>query len=352
MSESDPIVVCIAFPGIHDERHLEALRAIDRRIEPVVLPVDAGASFAGQTASQPHAEPPPWAIGRAKERAAMLARTHVLVALHTPADLPALAPNLRWIQGIGAGVEQFAKAGVPAEGVVVTNASGVGARSMSEWVLARLLQVWKRFPESDALQREGRWKQTYGRTFAGSTIGVVGLGHIGCEVATRVRALGARVLGTRRSARPGDSSDVADALFPLDRLHEMLAQCDAVVVTAPETPETHHMIGADAFAAMRDATMLVNVARGSLVDEAALLAALESGRISWAALDVFETEPLPEDSPFWTHPRVLVTGHSSPSIDRYMDDVFELLLENMQRWVKNEPLRNQIDPVLLGFGEH
>jgi phosphoglycerate dehydrogenase-like enzyme len=123
-----------------------------------------------------------------------------------------------------------------------------------------------------------------------------------------------------------------------------------VVVTAPATPETRHLIGAEAFAAMRDGTMLVNVARGSLVDESALLDALESGRISWAALDVFETEPLPAHSPFWTHPRVLVTGHSSPSVDRYMDDVFELLLDNLQRWVSGEPLRNQIDPVQLGFG--
>lgn len=350
MTETDSIVVCIAFPGIHDERHLEALRAIDPRIVPVVLPVDEDANFAGQTASEPHPEPPPWGTGCAAERAALLARTNVLVALHTPQDLPALAPNLRWIQGIGAGVEQFAKAGVPAEGVLITNASGVGARSMAEWVLGRILQVWKRFPESDALQRERRWKQTYGRTFAGSTVGVVGLGHIGSAVAVRARALGARVVGTRRSAKPGDESEGVDALFPLDQLHAMLGECDAVVVTAPATPETHHLIGAEAFAAMRDGTMLVNVARGSLVDESALLDALESGRISWAALDVFETEPLPAHSPFWTHPRVLVTGHSSPSVDRYMDDVFELLLDNLQRWVSGEPLRNQIDPVQLGFG--
>jgi len=350
VSETDRIVVCLAFPGIHEARHLEALRALDPRIEPVVLPVDPGASFAGQTASEPHPEPPPWATGCAGERAAMLARTHVLVALHTPARLPALAPSLRWIQGIGAGVEQFAKAGVPAEGVVVTNASGVGARSMAEWVLARLLQIWKRFPESDALQRERRWKQTYGRTFAGSTVGVVGLGHIGGEVAVRARALGARVLGTRRSARPGDSSDVVDALFPLSGLHEMLGQCDAVVVTAPATPETRHLMGAEAFAALRPGTVFVNVARGSLVDESALLAALESGRVAWAALDVFETEPLPADSPFWLHPRVLVTAHCSPSVDRYMDDVFELLLENLRRWVRGEPLRNRVDTTLLGFG--
>ena len=350
MPENDPIVLCIGIPGIDQDRHFDALRAIDPRIEPVVLPVDPGASFMGTPASEPHPEPPPWALGCADARAEMLARTHVFVSLHVPDGLAERAPRLQWIQGIGAGVEQFAKAGVPAEGIRITNASGVGARSMSEWVIGRLLQVWKRFPESDALQRERHWKQTYGRTFADSVIGVVGLGHIGMAVAQRATALGARVLGTRRRARPGDSSEFVETIYPLDRLHDMLGECDAVVVAAPATPETHHMIAADEFAAMRDGTMLVNVARGSLVDEAAMIDALETGRISWAALDVFETEPLPDESPLWTHPRVLVTGHSSPSVDRYMDDIFEILLENVRRWVRDEPLRNEIDPKTLGFG--
>ena len=352
MPDNDAIVLCIGIPGIQEDRHLDALRAIDPRIEPVVLPVDPGAKFMGRTVLEPHPEPPPWAVGCADARAEMLARTHILVSLHAPAGLPDLAPQLQWVQGIGAGVEQFAKAGIPAEGVHVTTASGVGARSMSEWVIGRLLQVWKRFPESDALQRERRWKQTYGRTFADSVIGVVGLGHIGLAVAERATALGARVLGTRRRALPGESCDFVEKIHPLSELHAMLGECDAVVVAAPATPETRHMIGAEAFAAMRDGTMLVNVARGSLVDEKALLEALDSGRVSWAALDVFETEPLPDDNPLWTHPHVLVTGHSSPSLDRYMDDIFEILLDNVRRWVKGEPLRNEIDPKTLGFGEH
>jgi phosphoglycerate dehydrogenase-like enzyme len=350
MSDTESFVICIAFPPLTQTRHLDALRAIDPRIEPLPLPTDPGANFMARTAIEPHDEPPPWGIGVAHERAEILARSDALVALHTPDRLPDLMPRLRWIQGIGAGIEQFAKAGVPAEGVRISNASGIGARSMSEWVIGRLLQVWKRFPESDALQREGIWKQTYGRTFADSVVGVVGLGHIGSAVAERARALGARVLATRRTARAGDTSPVADALYPLSELHAMLAECDAVVVAAPATPETHHLIDARAIAAMKPGAMLVNVARGSLVDESALVDALESEHVSWAALDVFEVEPLPEASPLWGHPRALVTAHSSPSVDRYMDDVFEIVLENVRRFARGEPLVNEVDPKLLGFG--
>jgi phosphoglycerate dehydrogenase-like enzyme len=225
----------------------------------------------------------------------------------------------------------------------------VSAGSMAEWVLGRLLQIWKRFREADVYQREHRFERAYGRTFNGTVVGIVGLGSIGCAVSERVRPLGARVLGLKRSHRPGDTSEYADELFGPDQLHEMLARCDAVVVAAPATPETEHLMDAKAFAAMPTGSTLVNVARGSLVDEAALQQALESGHLGAAALDVFEQEPLPADSPLWDVPNLYASGHSSVSVDRYIDDVFDLFEDNLKRYAAGAALRNRIDMQALGF---
>ncbi len=345
------IVVCLGYPALLADRFQERVRAIDPRIEVVGLPVDEDSDWATATVDLPHAEPPPWALGSADARREALARAEVLIQLHTPDDLMQLAPRLRWLQGIGAGVDQFAKAGVTRECVCVTNASGVGARSISEFVIGRLLQIWKRFPEAEDFQRRHEYVRTYGRTFAGSVIGIVGLGAIGEAVAVRARALGLRVLGLRRSAgRPGASSGSADELFRPDQLHEMLAQCDAIVIAAPATPDTHHLIDRAAFDAMKPGAVLVNVARGSLVEEDAIPDAIASGQLSAAALDVFDPEPLAPESPLWDTPGVFVSAHSAVSVDRYIDDVFDLFEDNLRRYAAGEPMRNIVDMEALGFG--
>ena len=343
------VVLCIGYPALQGPRRIERLRALDPRVEVVTLPVDADGEWVSVPPKDPHDEPPPWARGVADQRRRALARAEALLALHAPKELMRLAPRLRWIQGVGAGVEQFAKAGVPREGVAVTNASGVGSASMAEFVIGRLLQVWKRFREAERHQEAHEYVRTYGRTFAGSTVGVVGLGSIGRAVAERARALGARVLGLRRGASPGADRGPADELFGPERLHELLARSDAVVVAAPETPETRHLIDAAALSAMRPGCVLVNVARGSLVDEAALVTALTTGHVAAAALDVFEQEPLPPESPLWDLPNVYVSAHSSVSVDRYLDDVFDLFVENAGRYLRGEALRNRVDTAVLGF---
>ncbi len=346
---SDRIVFCLGYPALQDPGRVRRLRDLDPRVEVVTLPVDPEGEWLTVPPKDPHEEPPAWAVGVASERRRVLAQAHVLFALHTPQDLMHLAPRLRWVQGIGAGVEQFAKAGVTRDRVVVTNASGVSSASMAEFVIGRLLQVWKRFREADRHQEEHAYERIYGRTFTGSTVGIVGMGSIGRAVAERARALGARVLGQRRSARAGGDPGPADELFGPEGLHEMLALCDAVVVAAPETPETFHLIDAAALAAMKPGTMLVNVARGSLVDEAALVAALTTGHVAAAALDVFEQEPLPPESPLWDLPNVYVSAHSSVSVDRYLDDVFDLFVDNAARYLRGEELRNRVDMAVLGF---
>jgi phosphoglycerate dehydrogenase-like enzyme len=341
-------MVCLGFPAFHDERFVERLRALPG-VEPVILPIDEGGQWLGVEPGYPVPEPPPWAEGVADVRREVLARAHVLVALHAPENLSVQAPALRWVQGIGAGMEQFARAGVKRDRVVVTNASGVSSASMAEWVVGRLLQVWKRFREADEHQEEHAFVRTYGRTFGGSTIGIVGLGAIGCAVSERVRALGCRVLGMKRSAHAGATSEYADVLYPPEQLHDMLRECDAVIVSAPATPETHHIIDAAALEAMPEHAVLVNVARGSLVDEAALVAAMRSRSIAAAVLDVFDREPLPPEDPLWDLPGVYISAHSSVSVDRYADDVFDLVFDNVERYVEDRPLRNLLDMEALGF---
>src|SRR5262245_17764048 len=151
-----PIVVCLGYPALMSPEHVARVEAIDRRFEAVGLPVDPDSNWIRISPAEPHPEPPPWAKGVAAERKAALARCEVLIALHTPAQLPSLAPKLRWVHGVGAGVEQFAAAGLAADRCVLTNSSGLSAGSMAEFVIARLLAIWKRFPEMAELQRSHR----------------------------------------------------------------------------------------------------------------------------------------------------------------------------------------------------
>ena len=353
-ASDDKIVVCLGYPAVTSPAHIERLRAIDPRIEPLVLPVDPDGDWMGVDNGDPHPEPPPWAQNCADERRAVLARSEVLIALLVSADLQQHAPKLRWVQSVGAGVEQFAKAGVRRGDVVVTNASGLSAPSMAEFVVGRLLQVWKHFRELDEHQQDHEYVRSYGRSFAGSTIGIVGMGAIGRAVGERARALGCRVLGMRRSHAAGappsaDDAVVAHEMFAMTQLHEMVARCNAVVVAAPATGDTQHLIDAEALAAMPRGVVVVNVARGSLLDEAAIVDALKSGHVGAAALDVFETEPLPPESPLWDAPNLYLSAHSSVSVDRYMTDVFDRFVANLERYVAKEPLTNVVDMDALGF---
>lgn len=344
----EPLRVCLGFPPFAQPQFLERLASLEG-VEARVLPIDPGADWGAEQAGIPYAEPPPWAKSVAAERETALSECHALVTLHTPDRLAERAPHLEWIQGAGAGVEQFSTAGVDQSRVILTNCSGVSAGSMSEWVLGRLLQVWKRFRETDAYQEKHLFERSYGRTFAGSTIGIIGLGGIGKAVASRVRALGCRTIGLKRSARPGDRSEEVDELFSTDRLHELLAQSDAVIVSAPATAETYHLIDAAALAAMPRHAVLVNVARGSLIDEKELARVMREEPLDAAILDVFDPEPLDASSPLWDLPNVYISAHSSVAVDRYMDDVFELFFENLEHFIAGRDLRNVIDMKSLGF---
>ncbi len=270
--------------------------------------------------------------------------------------LLARAPRLTWVHSATSGVERALTPAARERGIVVTNARGVFTRPIAEHVLMIILAVSRRLPQLLELQRERTWQPLQGVELRELTVGVVGYGSIGRAVASLAGAFGARVIALRRNLDgPADPAPAAqEDAFPFqpaperivgpDGLHALLAGSDIVVLAAPLTPETDGMIDAAALGAMRPDAWLINVARGRLVDDRALLRVLEEGRIGGAALDTFSEEPLPATSPFYDLPNVIVTPHTAWSSARVLDRSIELFCDNLRRFAAGEPLRNVVDP--------
>ena len=263
--------------------------------------------------------------------------------LDVPLDLPRVAPNLRFVQAIGSGVGQYVASHLPEGGIVLANGAGIGAPPIAEWVLARILQILKLLPVHDANARDHRWESALGSNLQGKSVSIIGLGAIGREVARRCRAFGVHLLGVRRRGQLGASDPDVDEVYGPDALHSVLGRSDVVVVAAPGTDATGNMFDSAAFAAMRPGSVFVNVARGTLVDEAALIRALASGHLRGAAIDVARTEPLPADDPLWDAPNLLISPHSSTSGEGYADRSFALFCTNLAHLVAGEPLVNVVD---------
>lgn len=256
------------------------------------------------------------------------------------------SPDLKWVQSGAAGVDNPVFGQIVAKGARLTTSHGQ-AIGMSEYVLAGVLDHFQRASERRAAQAAREWRRLTFREITGSRWLVIGFGAIGQAIAERARAFGAHVTGVRRRQAPHPA---ADRIAALGDLPGLLPEADVVVLAAPLTPETHHLADAAFFAAMRPGSVLVNVGRGSLVDEAALLAALDRGVPEHAVLDVFEAEPLPSDSRFWDHPRVSLTPHSSGMTAGQETRNDRLFLENLRRYLAGEPLLHEADPkdVLTG----
>jgi phosphoglycerate dehydrogenase-like enzyme len=325
---------------------LAALRAVDPAIEILEVPYVESVELRTQRGSSPGADLRHMAPELTPVQRDALGRVAVVLTLDLPFDVASVAPNLRWVQSLGAGVSQLLSAGLHEGGVRLTSAAGVTGVSISEFVIARLLQIWKRLPEIDASQANHRWVPAYGREVAGSTLGVVGLGGIGRQVAQRGHGLGMNVLACRRSAVPGDKDPDVDEVFPADTLHEMLGRCDAVAAAVPESAETVGLFGPAEFAAMRPGSLFMNVGRGSAVDEDALVGALNSGHLRAAAIDVVVAEPLPDDSPLWAVPNLYISSHCSASPDRLWSNLYELFRENVRRYIDGSPLINESDTAI------
>ena len=268
-------------------------------------------------------------------------QAQVVVSIDSPDSHIELLPNLQFFQGCSAGLDHVDVDGMLERGVSVASGSGIGAVSVAEFVFARFLQVWKNLRHFDEQQEARQWKQQFGAELTGKTLLIVGFGAIGSQIAKRAKAFDMHVVATKRSAKPGDTAEYVDDLRNAGELVELLAQADAVVSTLPASPETTDLYDAEMFDAMKPGVLFQNVGRGTHVVEADLIAALESGHLGAALLDVTRLEPVPEDSPLWDAPNMYVSPHSAVSIDRYQINAWNLFVENFARWRAGEMLINQ-----------
>jgi phosphoglycerate dehydrogenase-like enzyme len=243
------------------------------------------------------------------------------------------APRLRWLHASGAGVERYALAEIAGRGVMMTNSSGISAPNMAEHVLGMMIALTRRFPALMRSQAARRWRDTDTHRevneLQGQTLLVVGVGDIGQEVARRGAAFGMRVHGVRRRGDMPLAAGFA-RVFGTAELAESLADADHIVVTLPHTPGTRGLFNAAAFAAMKPGAMIYNVGRGPVIDTEALIAALESGHLDGAGLDVTDPEPLPAESPLWDMENVLITAHTSGATPRYWDRQEALIAETIR----------------------
>ncbi len=259
-------------------------------------------------------------------------------------------PRLRWIQATSAGVGQLAKrAGLTQRrDIVVTTASGVHARPLAEFAVLAMLVFGKDVLRYQAEQRARVWRRHAGEEMTGKVAAVVGAGRIGREVARLLRALDVHVIGVVRTLRERAAADVnADEVAAIDDLDAILPRVDAVVLATPHTPDTEGLLDARRIALLPERAIVVNIARGDVVDETALADALAAGRLRGAALDVFTTEPPPDTSPFWDLPNVLVSPHSASTVADENDRIVEIFCENLRAYLAGRPLRNVLDPDLL-----
>jgi phosphoglycerate dehydrogenase-like enzyme len=273
-----------------------------------------------------------------------------------------MAPGLRWVQVTSAGIDHLLNHPLFEDRTVtLTTTSGMHAVTMAEYAFGFMLTFAHRIPTMRARQTAHDWPRDAGQVYQprllrDSTLGIIGYGSIGREIARLARAFGMTVLAAKRDvmhpaaaaeyALPGTGDpdgSLAHRLYPAQALKSMLHECDFVVLATPRTAETQRMLDAETLAAMKPGAVLINLARGGLVDEKALIKALESGALGGAALDVFEAEPLPEDSPLWDAPRLIISPHIAGVMPDYMAHAAEVFLANMARFLEGEDLLNVVN---------
>ncbi len=283
----------------------------------------------------------------------------ILYAFNLSPNALEVAPGLRWLQLHSAGANHILDHPIMKSDVAITTVSGIHATPIAEYVFASILAFRWQVPLWTQCQREAKWPSNRWNLYArpelrDSTLGIVGYGSIGREVGRLGKAFGMRVLALRRSPgqaekgyaveQTGDpAGTIPERFFLPEEFHEMLPECDYVVISLPLTPETRHFIGEAELRAMRPNAYLVNIARGPIVDEQALVRALREGWVAGAGLDVFEREPLPDDSPLWPLENALISPHVAGFTPRYDERAAALFAENLNRYLVGQPLLNLVD---------
>ena len=300
-----------------EARHLEQIRAVDPRVR-VTLVTDQPKGTDG------------------------VASAEILVGWNIPREAVQRSAGLKWIHSTAAGVDQLLYPEIRARGIILTASMGIH-HQLVEHIFAFLLALERRLHVAMRLQLQRKWDRarTVGDELAGKTLGILGLGTIGQQLVRKAQAFDMRVIGTKRTptAIPG-----VDRVLPPDGLPQVLRESDAIVVALPLTPQTRGLIGERELQMMKPTAWFINVGRGPIVHEAALIQALRAGQIAGAALDVFEHEPLRSDSPLYDLENVILTPHVSGASPRYMDRAVPLFCENLARYLRGAPLRNLVDP--------
>lgn len=251
-------------------------------------------------------------------------------------------PRAKWLHSFSAGVDKILTPEVARSEVLLTNSSGVHATPIAEMILAYCLMFARGFTKTVGEQREHQWHKNYQTgEFRGSTVLIVGLGAIGTETARLCHAFGARVLAVARSAKK--KPVFVEKLEKSEKLGTLLPLADYVVITLPHTIETHHLFDKKKFGLMRPNAVVINIGRGGIINEKDLVEALQEGTIAGAGLDVFEKEPLPQESPLWNMPNVIITPHHSGLSLRYMDRAVEILCKNLKAYLNGQQLPNEVD---------
>ncbi|MBU8872183.1 D-2-hydroxyacid dehydrogenase [Reyranella sp. MMS21-HV4-11] len=262
-------------------------------------------------------------------------------------DIIPHATRLQFIQSISSGMDQYSREQLGAKGIRLASAAGVNARAVAEHALALILAVYRRLPEARDNQHKKVWRGMLGDLtqredeLGGKTLLIVGMGRIGSHLAKLAKAFDMKVIGVRRDPKAGPNG--ADEIYGMEDVVNLVSQADIVALTCALTPETTGLMSAAAFAAMKPSSVFVNVARGKVADEAALIKTMEANKIWAAALDVTAEEPLPAASPLWTLPNVFITPHTAGETRAYEDNVIDILIENLDRlWRGEATLRNQV----------
>lgn len=256
------------------------------------------------------------------------------------------ATGLRWFQSINAGLERLEREGILGMGFAVTSGAGIASVAIAEWILGTMVMLTKNLHVYVRQQTGAHWESRRSGELDGKTVGIVGLGAIGRETAKRCRAFGMRVIASRRTVAAGSSDPDCDAILPYSELSRLLDEADYVVLSLPLTAETGGLIGAPELSRMKSTAFLLNVARGGVVDQAALISALKAGTIAGAGLDVTSPEPLPADSELWALPNVILTPHMSGNVEGYGHKAATVFVANLRRYVAGEPLEHLANPAL------
>jgi D-2-hydroxyacid dehydrogenase (NADP+) len=289
-------------------------------------------------------------FGRGEDVDRLLPDAEVVTCGNLSPSQIAAATKLRWISFWSAGMDGKFTDQMKERGLLLTNASGVHGPNIAEHLLCLMLMFTRRMEVHFRSQLAGRWERGLPANKSGAdelngqTLGIVGLGRIGEALAIRAKAFDMRVVAVKRDPSARYGGVPVDALYGLDQIPRVLAEADHICIALPYTPETHHLFNAEMLAHCKPSAYLYNIARGRIVDEAALVDALQHDRLAGAGLDVFEAEPLPEDSPLWKLSNVLITPHTAGITPHYFPRAAALFADNLKRYLDGQPLHNLYDP--------